>query len=239
VMRVTPNFTSTTDFLLVDHVNITTGSAIGGNIADDNAWWVTPWRIAMAEGETPGEIGFQLSLPTVQTDVPGVLRGYFVVDKGSLPTLEVRVGDEQWHQVTATGSGPRPAAEFGRTYTQSGALAWNMRPVNQNAMTLEFLKFTPHAVEWLSPPFQLPGELQSQLLNFAVDTDDPEKWEAMHLEWRAGESTAEGGIDWNPWQSVSGWEAPLSSGEYLQLRILGVPLADEKPLIYNLRLNRQ
>jgi len=240
VLRVAPRFTSTTELLLMDMTNVTTGSATVQQSATDNAWSVAQWRVVAEPGEDPGAIGFRLPIPGLKHDLSGLLSGYVVKQGNVTPTIDVRNEEgSEWNRVSASRVyGDKVVADIGYLNMMDRNVHWQMKQSDpKQGFRMEYLTFHPEALDWESPPYMMPPESINKLLGITMNTDDLGAWTSFWIEWRTGTSAGTGGIDWTNWSSAqNAWDVSIRCEQYIQIRVIGVPVKGKKPYLDNFRL---
>ncbi len=240
-LRIASDFTSASNFLLPTQNDVTSGSVTSLDSVSDGSWRVIPWRITVGASESPGPLGITMPVESLAHDVPGVLEAYLDPYPGAIIPLQTRFDETaEWVTPTFIGDvGNNKRLSLGLVASQNGTISWQIRKSGAEGFNVGYLKFLPSAAEWESPPYLLHEDLRFTPLNFEMDTNDQSKWASVFVDWRSGETVGEGNISWSDWtKSENLWSVQMTAAEYLQVRITGVPVTNEKPYLKNFRIVR-
>lgn len=240
-LMVAPELTSATSLLVLNRSDVTTGSVSDLFADDDNQWGVAPWRVASSSSESPGEISLSAVVGGV-TDTSGKLFGFFTEGQPQAPPVEVRAaGSDSWTPAKYSHEGGnRFIYELGDLTVTSSTVFWDMKPAEGRKVELNYLRFYPQTIEWESPPFTAASLPADKPVEFTVDTNDQTLWGKVVLQYRNGTVGESGDVAWTDWTSdSSGFKLRFKPESFFQLRIVGEPVPDSKPSLYNFRLNTQ
>lgn len=239
VLRVAPELTSRTEFLVPDASRVTTGTVINNPEEGAEGWRVAPWAINTASGDKAGALGLSIEVPMLSEDLSGDLWAYYTAGSTAAP-LETRTTEtDSWQAATKTRhEGNTQATNLGDFQMTSGSINLELQSRSASAVSLNYFRFYPRAVQWESAPFAVPEAAVGQQLQFSFDTDRS-SWDRVMPQYRTGALAQDGDIQWQPWQSgPNDTTLPLQAAPFIQIRILGTPSPNQKPYLENLQVAR-
>jgi len=239
VLRVAPELTSRTVFLVPDASRVTTGTLISNPDEGPAGWQVAPWAIKTQLADKAGPLGLSIQVPDISEDLVGDLWVYYTPGSAVSP-LETRTTDSDvWKAANKTRhEGNSQAANLGNFAMIDGSINLELQSRSPSPVSLNYFRFYPRAVQWESAPFAVPAALVGQQLQFSFTTDQS-GWDRIMPQYRTGQLAEGGDIQWQPWQSgPDGTILPLQAAPFIQIRILGIPSPDQQPYLENFRLAR-